>query len=40
LLALEHEASYPADDVVMIGEMRLTVLATVDLVGVQVYVVL
>jgi len=40
LLAFGHETSYPADDVVVVGEMRLTVLATVDLVGVQVYVVL
>ena len=37
---MEHEDSYPADDVVVIGEMRLAVLTTVDLVGVQVDVVL
>lgn len=40
LLALEYEVSYPADDIVMVGQMCLTVLAAVDLVGVQVYVVL
>jgi len=31
---------YPADDVVMVGQVRLAVLAAVDLVGVEVDVVL
>lgn len=40
IAGFEHEVSYPADDVVVVGEMRLTVLTAVDFVGVQVYVVL
>jgi hypothetical protein len=31
--------SYPTDDIIVIGKMRLAVFATVDLVGVQVDVV-